>query len=49
MKMMIVLSAVLLTITLLAACTPSTKRHSYRSIKCPACGYQFETPVSPGK
>lgn len=38
-----VLSILLLSVltVALSACAPSTKKHTYRDIKCPACGYEF--------
>lgn len=40
------LSMLLLTVlaVTLSACASSTQKHSYRSVKCPACGYEFTTP-----
>lgn len=35
---MLLLSVLTVTLT---ACAPSTKKHTYRDIKCPACGYEF--------
>jgi len=29
----------------LAACATPKDKHSYKQIKCPACGYQFDTPA----
>jgi hypothetical protein len=30
----------------LTACAATTEKHSYRSIKCPACGYEFDRPTN---
>ncbi len=39
-----ILLAILITLSLAACATPSHE-HSYKKIKCPACGYQFDTPA----
>lgn len=31
-----------------AACAPVMKEKKMR-VKCPACGYEFEAPIEPGK
>lgn len=28
----------------LSACTPAKEGKSYQRIKCPSCGYEFESP-----
>jgi len=30
----------MLTVSL-TACAPTAKKHTYRDVKCPACGYEF--------
>jgi len=39
-----ILLALLITLSL-AACAATDHRHSYRSVKCPSCGYQFDKPA----
>lgn len=29
----------------LAACATPAHKHSYKSIKCPSCGHQFDKPA----
>lgn len=46
MKKVFSLFLVTLLSLALSACAPTTERKSYRSIKCPACGYQFDAPAT---
>ncbi|HXV20619.1 MAG TPA: hypothetical protein VD811_06495 [Desulfuromonadales bacterium] len=39
-----ILLAMLFTLSLAACATPAHK-HSYQSVKCPSCGYQFDSPA----
>lgn len=39
-----VLLAMLIALSF-AACAAPAGKHSYKKVKCPACGYQFEAPA----
>jgi hypothetical protein len=48
MKKMVSLLLVTLLALSFAACAPMKKEQKTR-VKCPACGYEFEVPIEPGK
>jgi len=43
MKRTMLLSALVLSLVVLAGCAATTKDAAAVKVKCPACGYQFET------
>jgi len=43
-RILSVLLAMLMALSLAACATPAGK-HSYKKVKCPACGYQFDSPA----
>lgn len=44
MKRILSLAVLLLMTLSLSACAPGGKK-SYQRVKCPACGYEFDTPA----
>ncbi len=47
MKKMVSVLLVAMFALSFAACAPMEKDEKIK-VKCPACGYEFETPVEPG-
>jgi ABC-type oligopeptide transport system substrate-binding subunit len=45
-RILSMLVAMVIALSLAACATTPSHKHSYKQIKCPACGYQFDTPTT---